>query len=43
VPATGVTYNVTIEIEGGKRPARVAEVIGHHIAEFLSRSGRAAA
>jgi len=28
--ALRVTYNVTIEIEGGKRPACVAEVIGQH-------------
>jgi acyl dehydratase len=28
--ALRVTYNVTIEIEGGKRPACVAEVIGKH-------------
>jgi len=28
--AMRVTYNVTIEIEGGKRPACVAEVIGQH-------------
>src|SRR5215471_11930056 len=28
--ALRATYNVTIEIEGGKRPACVAEVIGQH-------------
>jgi acyl dehydratase len=28
--ALRVTYKVTIEIEGGKRPACVAEVIGQH-------------
>jgi hypothetical protein len=28
--ALRVTYQVTIEIEGGKRPACVAEVIGQH-------------
>jgi len=28
--ALRVTYNVTIEIEGGNRPACVAEVIGQH-------------
>ena len=28
--ALWVTYNVSIEIEGGKRPACVAEVIGQH-------------
>jgi hypothetical protein len=28
--ALRVTYNVTIEIEGGKRAACVAEVIGQH-------------
>jgi acyl dehydratase len=28
--ALRVTYNVTIDIEGGKRPACVAEVIGQH-------------
>jgi acyl dehydratase len=28
--ALRVTYNVTIEIDGGKRPACVAEVIGQH-------------
>jgi len=28
--ALRVTYNVTIEIEGGKRPVCVAEVIGQH-------------
>ena len=28
--AMRVTYNDTIEIEGGKRPACVAEVIGQH-------------
>jgi acyl dehydratase len=28
--ALRVTYKVTIEIEGGKRPAGVAEVIGQH-------------
>ena len=28
--ALRVTYHVTIEIEGGKRPACVAEVIGQH-------------
>jgi len=28
--ALRVTYNVTIEIEGGQRPACVAEVIGQH-------------
>ena len=28
--ALRVTYNVSIEIEGGKRPACVAEVIGQH-------------
>jgi acyl dehydratase len=28
--ALRVTYKVTIEIEGGKRPACVAEMIGQH-------------
>jgi hypothetical protein len=28
--ALRVTYKVTIELEGGKRPACVAEVIGQH-------------
>jgi len=33
VPPNGlrVTYGLTIEIEGGKRPACVAEVIGLHL------------